>query len=146
MLLMSVLYWRLPVALDATGEAAVVWFVSVQRNNSFDCSGGNDCKWQNTQGQIPVKYCSSLDLDFAKSYCTWKKTRDFSPFVIAVYFLQYRWIMNSYMTQESRAGYSMQKWLSSTSAVLTKFITTLFLWLHNCFLRNNCFFLWKQVY
>lgn len=42
MLVMSVLYWNM-VASD-NSEAAVAWFASVHRKDSFDCYVGNDCK------------------------------------------------------------------------------------------------------
>lgn len=41
------------------------------------------------------------------------------------------------MTQECKAGYSIQKWLSSTVVVLSKFITALFLLASQSFLEKQ---------
>lgn len=124
--------WQLPATrtLDSTSKAAVVWFANVQKMNSFDFCGRNDCKKQNIPRQNCIKVYSSLALSFVRNKMNMREGRDlfFFLFGIVVYLQQHLWIVNT--VYDARMQSRMQhakKWQSSSFAIFIKFITTLFL-------------------
>lgn len=111
-------------------------FVSAHGTGGSGCCGGNNGKWQNSQGQICIKFCSSLDLGFAKTYCMCEKKGIFFFFLSYIFGNICR-LWTFYMTQECKAGYFVQKGLSSTSDNFTKFVPTLFLLASQSFLEKQ---------